>query len=123
MNCRSGDTLAEEQGNGGVQGREACVPLEQATTSSLQALQAYSLGEKALNEKGPAVALPYHQRAIKLDPNFAMGYEAVGSDYFSLGELGRASEGRRRHALSRLTGNVEVRPSRSQMTGKLMDLT
>jgi tetratricopeptide (TPR) repeat protein len=34
----------------------------------------------------------YHQRAIQLDPNFAIGYEAVGDDYYSLGELGRASE-------------------------------
>ncbi|MGA7623666.1 MAG: hypothetical protein WCA91_08800, partial [Candidatus Acidiferrales bacterium] len=68
------------------------VPLEQATTSSLEALQAYSLGVKAANEKGPAVALPYHQRAIELDPNFAMGYLAVGVDYNNLAELGRASE-------------------------------
>jgi eukaryotic-like serine/threonine-protein kinase len=67
-------------------------PLEQATTSSLEALQAYSLGRKASNEKGAAAALPYHQRAIELDPNFSQGYEAVGADYFSLGELGRASE-------------------------------
>ncbi len=68
------------------------VPLEQATTSSLEALKAYSLGGKARNEKGSAAALPYHQRAIELDPNFAMGYRAVGNDYYSLGELGRASE-------------------------------
>ena len=50
------------------------------------------MAEKPDDEKGPAAALPYHQRAIELDPNFAMGYWAVGSDYFSLGELGRASE-------------------------------
>jgi hypothetical protein len=34
----------------------------------------------------------YDQRAIELDPNLAMGYLAVGSDYFGLGEVGRASE-------------------------------
>src|SRR6202008_2231758 len=68
------------------------VPLEQATTSSLEALQAFSLGEKAQSEKGSAAALPYHQRAIQLDPNFAMGYRAVGGNYASLAELGRASE-------------------------------
>jgi len=68
------------------------VPLAQATTPSLEALKAYSLGIKALNEKGPAAALPYHQHAIDLDPNFAMGYWAVGLDYFDLSELGRASE-------------------------------
>ena len=50
------------------------VPLEQATTSSLEALKAYSLGQKEPGSGG----LPYDQRAIQLDPNFAMGYWAVG---------------------------------------------
>jgi eukaryotic-like serine/threonine-protein kinase len=68
------------------------VPLEEATTSSLEALKAYSLGEKAINEKGTAAALPYHQRAIELDPNFAMGYRVVGGDYNALGQLVRAVE-------------------------------
>ena len=43
-------------------------------------------------ENDTAAALPYLQHAIELDPNFAMGYDAVGSAYSSLGELGRASE-------------------------------
>src|SRR5262249_24912667 len=68
------------------------VPLQDATTSSLEALKAYSLGEKANYEKGAAAALPYHQPAIEIDPNFAEGYRGVGEDYYSLGELGRASE-------------------------------
>ncbi|MGA8104178.1 MAG: tetratricopeptide repeat protein [Candidatus Acidiferrales bacterium] len=68
------------------------VPRAEATTSSLEAWKAFSLGDKALNEKGEAAALPYDQRAIELDLNFAMDYAAVGSDYFSLAELGRASE-------------------------------
>jgi len=68
------------------------VPLEQATTSSLEALKAYSLGHKAASEKGSAQSLPYDQRAIELDPNFAMGYAAVGIHYFNLGEPARASE-------------------------------
>ena len=67
-------------------------PLEQATTSSLEALKAYSLGEKASSEKGPAAGLPYHQRAIQLDPSFAMGYFSVAADYYSQGETTRASE-------------------------------
>jgi tetratricopeptide (TPR) repeat protein len=68
------------------------VPLEQATTSSLEALKAYSLGVKTMNEKGSAAALPYHQRVIELDPNFAIGYNALGIDYSNLGETGRASQ-------------------------------
>ena len=47
---------------------------------------------KADREKGPAAALSYDQRAIQLDPNFAMGYLAVGGEYFTLAEPGRASE-------------------------------
>jgi tetratricopeptide (TPR) repeat protein len=116
VNCQSGDALAQEQvtaaskekvldtlgeaasklrnelGESLATVQKFDVPLVQATTSSLEALKAYSLGSKADDEKGPAAALPYQQRAIELDPNFAAGYLAVGSDYFNLGEGGRASE-------------------------------
>ena len=68
------------------------IPLAQATTSSLEALKAYSLGLKANNEKGFTAALSYYQHAIQLDPNFAMGYRAVGAAYGSLGEMGRAND-------------------------------
>ena len=67
------------------------VPLEQATTSSLEALKTFSLGSKILREKGAAAALPFSLHAIELDPNFAMGYLEVGLEYTYLGEVGRAS--------------------------------
>jgi Tfp pilus assembly protein PilF len=67
-------------------------PLEDATTSSLEALKAYSLGEKADGEKGATAELPYVLRAIQLDPNFALGYRTVAGNYAGLGELGRARE-------------------------------
>ena len=54
------------------------VPLQDATTPSLEALQAYSIGENEDRLKGPAAALPYHQRAIELDGKFAMAYWSVG---------------------------------------------
>jgi serine/threonine protein kinase/tetratricopeptide (TPR) repeat protein len=116
VNCKNGDMLAQEQvtatvkekvldalGEGvsklrGELGESLAsvqkfdVPLAQATTSSLEALKSYSLGRKARNEKGPAAALPYDQRAIQLDPSFATGYLEVGLDYASLAQLGRASE-------------------------------
>jgi tetratricopeptide (TPR) repeat protein len=116
VNCQSGDTLAQEQitavskekvldtlgeaasklrgelGESLATVQKFDVPLLQATTSSLEALKAYSLGAKAGNEKGTAAAMPYHQRAIELDPNFAMGYTEVADDYYTLGETGRASE-------------------------------
>ena len=68
------------------------VPLEQATTPSLEALNAYSLGQKAAREKGAAESLPYVQRAIELDPNFAMAYAAIGIHYNNLAEPARAGE-------------------------------
>src|SRR6266436_6232789 len=49
-------------------------PLEQATTPSLEALQAYSLGYKTFGEGDDAAALAFFQRAIQLDTNFAMAY-------------------------------------------------
>jgi DNA-binding winged helix-turn-helix (wHTH) protein/Tfp pilus assembly protein PilF len=68
------------------------VPLQSATTPSLEALKAYSLGRKVLDEKGPAAAMPYRLHAIELDPNFAMAYTAVADGYNSLSEIGRARE-------------------------------
>ena len=116
VNCQSGEVLAEEQVSapakekvldalGGAASKlrrelgeslatvqNFDVPLDEATTSSLEALKSFSLGQKAVREKGPAAALPYHQQAIALDPAFATGYNGVGSDYYSMGELGRARE-------------------------------
>ncbi|MGC1300167.1 MAG: protein kinase [Alloacidobacterium sp.] len=68
------------------------VPLAEATTVSLEALKAFSLGQKTYSEKGFRASLLYDQRAIELDPNFAMGYRALGLDYTSLGEAESARE-------------------------------
>jgi eukaryotic-like serine/threonine-protein kinase len=54
-------------------------PLEQATTPSLEALQAFSLGVKATFE-GDLAAVAFFQHAIQLDPNFAAAYDAMGSE-------------------------------------------
>ena len=116
VNCQTGDPLAREQVTAasrdqvlaelgaaasklraklgeslaGIQKFDT--PLPEATTYSLEALQAFSLGRKVLNEKGPAAALPYRQRAIEIDPNFAMGYLVVGDSYRNMSEVGRARE-------------------------------
>ena len=68
------------------------IPSENVTTPSLEALQAYSLGYQTwfVKDDGPG-ALPLFQRAIDLDPNFAMAYARLGTLYFS-GEPGRAIE-------------------------------
>jgi eukaryotic-like serine/threonine-protein kinase len=68
-------------------------PVEQATTPSLEALQAYSLGWKSQTGKGDdAAAVPLYQRAIRLDPNFAMAYASLGTSYNNLGETSLAAE-------------------------------
>jgi tetratricopeptide (TPR) repeat protein len=114
VNCQSGDVLAQEQataatkekvldalgnaasklrselGESLVTAQKFDVPLSEATTSSLEALKAYSLGNKASSLS--SAALPYHQHAIELDRNFASGYAAVGWDYASMGQLERARE-------------------------------
>jgi serine/threonine protein kinase len=67
-------------------------PVEQATTHSLEALQAYSLGYRTKDEKGDEAAVPFFERAIQLDPKFAMAYALLGTSYQNLGERGRGAE-------------------------------
>jgi DNA-binding winged helix-turn-helix (wHTH) protein len=61
-------------------------PLEQATTPSLEALQAYSLGLKAEGAGGIAEAVAFFGRATQIDQNFAMAYLKMAGDYEVLGE-------------------------------------
>jgi len=62
-------------------------PLVQATTPSLEALQFYTLGAKTVTQTGDfAASLPWFQRAIELDPNFAMAYLTKGDAYSAIGE-------------------------------------
>jgi serine/threonine protein kinase/tetratricopeptide (TPR) repeat protein len=56
-------------------------PLEEATTPSLEALKAYSLASKTRLTKGGPASLPLYNRAIELDPNFAMAYAATSFVY------------------------------------------
>ncbi|MGA9393436.1 MAG: protein kinase [Candidatus Sulfotelmatobacter sp.] len=117
VNCRNGDVLANEQATAG--GKEQVLktlgeastkireklgeslislqkfdaPPESVTTPSLEALQAYSLGYQAMIVKGEYVAaIPLFQRAISMDPNFAMAYARLGTSYGNLGQNARAAE-------------------------------
>ena len=71
-------------------------PLEQATTPSLEALQAYSLGRKASAGSEWAKAVPFFQRAIRLDRNFAIAYARLGTCYTNLGETTLGAENTRK---------------------------
>jgi tRNA A-37 threonylcarbamoyl transferase component Bud32 len=116
VNCRTGDVLADEQATAG--GKEQVlkalgdaatrirkrlgeslgsvqkydVPPENVTTPSLEALNAYSLGMKAREQKGDLAAIPFFRQAIELDPQFAMAYYRLGVRYANLFELTRANQ-------------------------------
>ena len=67
------------------------VPVE-ATTPSLEALKAFSMGITTFRTKGNAEAIPFYKRAIELDPNFAVAYASLGLVYGNLGQANLAAE-------------------------------
>jgi len=71
-------------------------PLEQATTSSLEALSQYTAGIRLNTEQGDAAAIPFCKRAVELDPNFAKAYVCLATSYSNLAEYGLASENMQR---------------------------
>jgi serine/threonine protein kinase len=72
-----GESLASAQRNR---------PLDEATTSSLDALKAYTQGRALQWSQGDAASIPFHQRAVELDPNFARAYGSLGMAQFNMGE-------------------------------------
>ena len=82
-------------------------PLADATTPSLDALKAYSMGSKLLYASGDAAAIPLYQRAIEIDPQFAMAYAMLGRLYGDIAESAKSAESTtkawqlRRHASDR----------------------
>jgi Flp pilus assembly protein TadD len=71
-------------------------PLREATTSSLEALKAVSDGEVVRRVKGHHYAIPYFQRAIELDPNFASAYVSLASCYANTNQVSLAQANFRR---------------------------
>jgi len=116
INCATGDAIAKEQaeaagkenvlkalntaavdmrgklGESLASVQKFATPVEEATTSSLEALKAYSLAQKTRAEKGETAALPLFKRAVELDPKFAMAYARTGTIYSNLGEAALASD-------------------------------
>jgi serine/threonine protein kinase/tetratricopeptide (TPR) repeat protein len=107
VNCQTGETVGDEQveaesrekvlhalDNGSTRLRtwlgeslttirKYDTPVEEATTTSLDALRAYSLGMAVTLPEGETRAIPYLKRAIELDSNFAMAYARLGTAYFN----------------------------------------
>jgi tetratricopeptide (TPR) repeat protein len=115
VGCSNGDTLAKEQEEAAAKqdvlkalGKAAAslraklgeslasiqkfdVPVE-ATTRSLEALKAFSMGITTFRTKGDAASIPFQKRALELDPNFAAAYAALGVAYMNLGQASLAAE-------------------------------
>ncbi|MBV9341165.1 MAG: tetratricopeptide repeat protein, partial [Acidobacteria bacterium] len=62
-------------------------PLEQATTSSLEALRSYSIGDQKHAAGDDLNAAPFYKRAVELDPNFAMAYARLAVVYSNFGQM------------------------------------
>jgi serine/threonine protein kinase/tetratricopeptide (TPR) repeat protein len=75
---KAASNLRQKMGESLASVQQFATPLEQATTSSLEALQAFSLGEAEHLKTNDAAAIPHLKRAIELDPNFAMAYATLG---------------------------------------------
>jgi serine/threonine protein kinase/tetratricopeptide (TPR) repeat protein len=121
VNCRNGDLLAQEQvtangkeqvlnalGDAATKLREKmgeslasvrkynALP-ENVTTPSLEALQAYTLGKQTMDVANDyAAAIPQFERAVSLDPNFAMAYLRLAQSYQPLSENDRCGENARK---------------------------
>src|SRR5271154_85890 len=67
-------------------------PIEAATTPSLEALKAYSLGVETDYGQGDAAAISFFKKAVALDPNFAVAYAKIGVIYNNLGQPNLAME-------------------------------
>jgi eukaryotic-like serine/threonine-protein kinase len=116
INCQTGDTLAREQievdkkeqvlgavGNAASKLRgklgESLASIqkfdskvEEATTSSLEALKAFSLGEAERDKGSELTAIPFYKHALELDPNFAVAYARLGQAYHNTGQSALAIE-------------------------------
>ena len=116
VNCQTGDSLAREQVQADKKeqvlaavGKAASnlrgklgeslaslekfdAPIEEATTSSLEALKAFSLGEVERAKGSEFGAIPFYKRAIETDPNFAIAYARLGQCYANTGQVVPAIE-------------------------------
>jgi len=120
VNCHSGEVLDQEQvqaarkedvlnalsqiatnfrtrvGESLATVKQHNVPLQEATTSSLEALKEYSLGWQVHHSQGPAAAIPFFKRAVEIDPNFAAAHAMLALLYGHTGESGLATQTMRR---------------------------
>jgi eukaryotic-like serine/threonine-protein kinase len=111
VNCTNGDALARQQGEAASKERILAAlgdaasklrsdlgeslssvrkydaPLEEATTTSLEALKAFSMARRISRDKGTSEGIPFLKRAVELDPNFAMAYTSLSTSYYNLNQI------------------------------------
>ncbi len=117
VNCRTGDTMAraeatadgkehvlkalsqaagkmrEKLGESIATAEKFDAPLDQVTTNSLDALQAFSRGRVSMMGKGDfTAAIPQLEKAVRLDPKFAIAYAALATCFYDLGESAKAAD-------------------------------
>jgi serine/threonine protein kinase len=81
---RVGESLATVQ--------KHSIPLEEATTASLEALKAFSAASKVNGTAGTVASLPLFKRATEIDPQFAMAFANMGLDYSTVGEAALSAQ-------------------------------
>jgi tetratricopeptide (TPR) repeat protein len=84
---KAASSLRQKMGESLASVQQFAKPLEQATTSSLEALQAFTLGQSEHQKMRDDAAIPFLKKAVDLDPNFAMAYATLGVSYFNLGRI------------------------------------
>ncbi|HKD12950.1 MAG TPA: protein kinase [Candidatus Angelobacter sp.] len=89
---QSASQLREKLGESLASIRKLDKPLEEVTTSSLDALKAVAQAMEAKNKSGEPAALPYFKRAVELDPNFGFAYARLSIVYRNMGETASAEE-------------------------------
>jgi DNA-binding winged helix-turn-helix (wHTH) protein/Flp pilus assembly protein TadD len=87
---RAGSQLRRRLGESLTSLEKYNAPLDLATTGSLDALQAYRAGQTLYRSGKRREAIPFFERAVELDPQFASAYSMLGSAYNSIGD-GQAS--------------------------------
>lgn len=89
----AGNQLREKLGESLASVTKFNKPLDQATTSSLEALKAFTQGQISQRTKGDdPESINYHKRAVALDPNFARAYASLGTAYANLNQASLAIE-------------------------------
>jgi serine/threonine protein kinase/tetratricopeptide (TPR) repeat protein len=83
---RSASNLRRKLGESLASVQQFATPLEQATTSSLEALKEFSLGQSEHLRLVDDAAIPHLLRATELDPNFATAYATLGVVYGNLAQ-------------------------------------